>query len=500
MNAEEWLDEQIDRLSQQRRPETPVNDETAELLAVVVAGKRLGPQAAPSLDFMRRAASAGMAPKARRRPLVRLSRYGIAVAVAAALVVGANLLPVLQSRQVVYAMTEAVAKLTTYHAVVEHRREGPGDSFFSREEFWVQGDRFYYEESNPLTGRLLRISDGERQWDVSPDQKQAFHGWAVASDLNEFSPAALAKKVIAEPYKIDGSETIAGRATVRVTVTPAPGTGEPYQLWIDKETKLPLQMQYGSRESALFTTTYTTFDLNPTIDPARFAYQPPADYQVREGGQLVKTTAEAAQIAGFQPVVPKENPKRILASKDGIAFDFGDAVVDETPAQRGIEPSLHPLMTYGWSAAGPVEFHGGNLIWFQDGLRVIVTADRDGERSVALARQLLPDLSLPLNSQTFGREVQHDVMPDMKLAMQMEQEHAKDPTLYPERVDPKAVALQFLKEQGAPVDADTLTEAGNNTVEVKYDVATGPIQRVYLRQVARNDGKGLWWVIGYDPR
>jgi|GEM_PF-2891639 len=503
MKAEEWLDQQIDQLAQERRPDRPVDSETAELLAVAIAGKRLGLQAAPSLEGVRRGLQATAPKPARTRS--RLTRWAAVAAAAAVLTVGANLLPQYQARQVVYAMEQAVASLTRYHAVIEHKWEKPGEPARTErwtEEFWVDGDRYYWEKHHPTYGTEVVVSDGDREWSVLPDEKRAHHGYPIASDLREWSPASLAKKVIDQPYTVDGEEQVAGRPTVRVKATNA--EGYTYTLWIDKATKLPLQYKGDDSDPSLFhyTATYTTFELNPVIDPARFTYQPPEGYAVTEGGTRVETPEAAAQLAGFQPLLPEESPRRIIANKGGITLDFGDAEIDLSQAKP--RDNYHPMTVFGWSEHGPVEFHGsGILSWHQDGLRVWVSGDPQGDRVIQLARQLLKDLRLPRyldTAESFNRQAKEDVWPDMAAALTMERERVKDPTLHTDRTDAQEVALRFLREKGVTVDAASLTEAGNIGVEVLFDVPSGPIQRVYLRQVGRQDGPGLWWVIGYDPR
>lgn len=508
MKPEEWLDQQIDLLTQERRPATPPDDESAELLAVVIAGKRLGPQAVPSLEFMGRACNQAVS-KIPGRPSrflrSRLARYVALAAVAASLMVGITFLPPFQSRRMAYAMQQAVANLTTYHAVVEYRWEqvrDPAKTKVTQEEFWVQGDRYFWERADSEVGTRQVISDGEREWVVWPDRKSALHGYPMAAALREWSPAALARKVIDQPFVIEGEEMIGGRRALRVVVSPRDQSS--YRVWIDKELKLPLQYKdSGVNVVGLrYTITYTLFEVDPKIDPARFTYQPPADYRVTESAPLVPTMDEAARIAGFQPPVPKEAPLRILADAEGISLDLGDVLILYAKDEPDYE--LDPMTITGWSGTFPVFFHGvGLLEWYQDGLWVAVTGASESDRAIQLARQILPDLSLPFafdTDQSFMPQAQKQVQLDVSRAYAMEQERAKDPALHAERATPQAVALQFLREQGAGVDAADLTEAGNVTIETVFDVKSGPIRRVYLRQVARNDGHGLWWVVGYDPR
>jgi hypothetical protein len=42
--------------------------------------------------------------------------------------------------------------------------------------------------------------------------------------------------------------------------------------------------------------------------------------------------------------------------------------------------------------------------------------------------------------------------------------------------------------------------ASNNGVEAVVEVAGGPVGKVYLQRLVRQDETGIWTVVGYDPR
>lgn len=46
----------------------------------------------------------------------------------------------------------------------------------------------------------------------------------------------------------------------------------------------------------------------------------------------------------------------------------------------------------------------------------------------------------------------------------------------------------------------SLKLATNNTVEAVVEVDDGPIERVYLKRLVRQDETGIWTVVGYDSR
>jgi hypothetical protein len=65
------------------------------------------------------------------------------------------------------------------------------------------------------------------------------------------------------------------------------------------------------------------------------------------------------------------------------------------------------------------------------------------------------------------------------------------------------VNLQVTPEgiQGEPqIDMPSFRLATNNSEEAVVEVDEGPIERVYLKRLVRQDETGIWTVVGYDPR
>jgi hypothetical protein len=47
---------------------------------------------------------------------------------------------------------------------------------------------------------------------------------------------------------------------------------------------------------------------------------------------------------------------------------------------------------------------------------------------------------------------------------------------------------------------DSFDVVANNGVEAAIEVSVGPMRRVYLKRLIRQDETGIWSVVGYDPR
>jgi hypothetical protein len=55
--------------------------------------------------------------------------------------------------------------------------------------------------------------------------------------------------------------------------------------------------------------------------------------------------------------------------------------------------------------------------------------------------------------------------------------------------------------EGEPqVQMDSFDVVANNGVEAAIEVSAGPMRRVYLKRLIRQDETGIWSVVGYDPR
>jgi hypothetical protein len=70
------------------------------------------------------------------------------------------------------------------------------------------------------------------------------------------------------------------------------------------------------------------------------------------------------------------------------------------------------------------------------------------------------------------------------------------------------VSLTFVNLKVSPqgivgepkIGPESFTLAINNGIEAIVEVSQGPISRVYLQRLMRQDETGIWSVVGYDPR
>jgi outer membrane lipoprotein-sorting protein len=400
---------------------------------------------------------------------------------------------------VVYAMEKAVTQLSSYHGVLEMRsqNEAGEDWMVRRAELWWEGDKYAME----LGDGTMTVNNNEQKWQINHNNKEVSL-LPVAPDptRNSFDLRDEAKRAKEYPHSIAGQEMIANRQAIKLQISP-PG-GKDYYLWIDEQTNLPVQLQTAMQNGLQTTYTFVSFEPNIPINTGIFTFQVPAGYKVveKDPGQLAATLEEAAAISGFIPLFPQENPSRIIAFNNRIVLDYGDTTIEQQPAKGSLEPAANSAL--GTAAGGRLEVGRESLRWHQNGLEIRVV----GPRRVELARQITADLTLPDHSSDLAAQAQVKVPVDLDIVEASQQQVDRGSS--PWQLDPLQVALTFVNLQVSPegivgepkIQASSFKLATNNGSEAIVEVNEGPVKKVYLKRLVRQDETGIWSVVGYDPR
>lgn len=119
------------------------------------------------------------------------------------------------------------------------------------------------------------------------------------------------------------SEQVAGRDTRKIRLTPKAETQEQLQLgsvvdtnlWIDKETDLPVKALIDAKDLGRVEATAATLELNQPIADERFAFTPPANAEVINAAEIAKqarpqttTLDDARQQVSFPVLEPATLP------------------------------------------------------------------------------------------------------------------------------------------------------------------------------------------------
>jgi len=507
---EEKLSNYIDALNNEQEPEVAANDNDQEfekLMETVQLVRTLREPTLPDEGYPKRLAQNVAGKIAKEKPAsFRKSAKSIKGIPLAMTALAAGLLMFVLvnwlgffNQDVVYAMEKAVAQLNNYHGVLEMRtRNAAGEEWLVRRvELWSEADKYAIKQDDGT----LTVNNGQQKWQINHEDKKVILLPLLPDTTgNNFDLRDEAKRAKQYPHTVVGTEQIAGREAIKLAISP-PG-GEEYYLWVDTETNLPIQLETAMQKALQTTYTFVSFEPNIKVSPQLFTYQVPEGYTVveKDPGQLVATIEEAAAISGFMPLLPERAPVRIFAFKDRIVLDYGETTIMESIPKGEFE--LKPNASLGSTAGGPLEIWQGRLRWRQNGIEIQV----EGVQRVELANQIAKDLTIPDANQELVSRAKVKVPVDM--AIEQANQKQVDSGSSPWQLDPLQVSLTFVNLkvtpegiQGEPkIPMPSFILATNNSVEAVVEVDEGPIERVYLKRLVRQDETGIWTVVGYDPR
>jgi transcriptional regulator with PAS, ATPase and Fis domain len=343
---------------------------------------------------------------------------------------------------------------------------------------------------------LKKLQETERELNLYKDEVRAmYHAKWTFDDLKGSSHEFITIKAMAKQFSQTSSTLL---------ITGESGTGkELFAQAIHNASNRKNGPFIRINCAALQTTyTYIKFEPNTGINPEIFAYQVPEGYQILENnpGQLVATIEEAVAISGITPILPAQAPNRIIAFPDRMVLDYGNTTIMETLSQGDFE--LLANASLGTAGGGPLEVWWERLRWRQNGIEIQV----EGEQRIALASQIAEDLSLPDSNEDLLSQAQVQVAVDKEM-VEADQKQV-DRGSSPWQLDPLQVSLTFVNLKVSPEGIQGEPEipilsfklVQNNSAQAVVEVADGPIKRVYLKRLLRQDETGIWSVVGYDPR
>jgi hypothetical protein len=414
------------------------------------------------------------------------------------------ILPTLGHRNIALAMEQALAGLNSYHAVIEIQWLQADERPYSidQSELWVDGDKYAWIGNG---GLQEFYGDADYAWWIDHRSKQVGISPNVEGKQirDRLAVDERGRWVLNNPYKVVGHEPVAGRKATKLEV--ASPEGYTHYVWIDDETHLPLQVKEWWGRDQIRVVRYVTLEVNPSISPSRFTFNPPAGYHVNKGEvRWVADLAEAAQVSGLTPIAPSQPPRRVAAGPGYIGLSYPEATVEMR------KPFLD---NNRWAeAVGQADGHlmsigneGEVFQWTTENLSITIRGS-DRNEALATARLFAKEITLPDKGEDLvsRAKVAEPVDPAKAKALQDYADYRGGPEI--DRQDPIEASITFLEEKlgGLPFPYERLgdtsiTVTANTGVQAIVELPQGPYARLYLKRLAPNKA-GVWMVVGSDPR
>jgi outer membrane lipoprotein carrier protein len=162
-----------------------------------------------------------------------------------------------------------------YNPVLERTTTGHGTLTYRSPELF----RIAY--SDPA-GDIV-VNDGERVWIYLPSSQpgQVIRQPAAGSEVR--NPLTYLRDLRDDYAAVSGgTQTIAGRATDRLVLTPK-AAGAPFMLlevWVDRDTGLPRQVRTRTDEGVATTYTFVRVEPNAPLSGSVFEFEPPEGVEI----------------------------------------------------------------------------------------------------------------------------------------------------------------------------------------------------------------------------
>ena len=549
---EEKLSCYIDSLNNEKRPKEHCNtadsSELEELLETVRLVRSIKEPTLPKEGYvhnlihsLKNNASDKKKPKFTSRNFL-LSLGSVAAVLA--ICITATVMPSIGKNKIVYAMTKAYEEVKTYHGIieiVETSAEGTSTVQAKLEAWSDKSGHYYVKKLQGSEKDIVTVNNGEKKWQIQPKEKEV-EIFPAFPDLYRFT-FELGKEIEevknALSTKVIGEETIAGRLTTIVEVTPK--GGRPYKIWIDKENKMPLQKVSSMTNSIQYKISYTNIDFKDNIPAELMAYSLPKGFQeiTTSPEQLVSNIDEAKGIVAFLPKLPENIPAGYTETTISVGTKSQTVKTSYTSAdnkntvivlQGKSKETLIPVPSAMLGKVNnniaeiqsPIEntigvLGGGiyagmtnlkSIRWQQEGFEFAVISDASLEELATFVKAISKS-QVDLRAGTPSTNTAKVKVP-FDLEEEKNSQKSIDAGHSPWRLDPVFVSQVFaslkLSPQGIvgdyPIKTEDLKLSQNNGVEAVVEVSGNqtPIRKVYLKRVVRHDDTGIWTVIGYDPK
>lgn len=549
-NNEQKISDYIDRLNAELKPtENENSTESQELKELYTTLKLVRSLKEPTMpnDNFEKELTNSITYKIAQRKRTKKGRWtlftGIA-GVAVMLVLLFNFLLSFNDSNIVSAMENAFREVKVYHGfleMVETNAQGESNAQVKMEVWADKQGNYYVKGLEGINKDIITVNNGQQKWQIDPNQKQV-HLFAPFPDTYRFA-FELGNEVEevsnALSTKIVGEDIVAGRKTSILEVTPQ--GGQPYKLWIDTETKLPLQKETAMHNAIQYKITYSEIHFNDTMPQEIISYEVPNGFQEVDNNseQIVNDLIEAQEIVEFTPTTPSKIPTsfqldHMAVSSTQKLFSMYYSVQHKdkrlsfvqkksseafTPAPTAILGKIKeniveiqsPIQKEAGILGGGNPYTGStnlsSIRWQQDGFEYAVIGNIPLEELAAFTTSITNgEFILPTSNEKAEDQPQVEVPVD--LAIEENNQKNVDAGNSPWLLDPIFVAQVFVSLQISPEgivgdypiayeELNALQKNESETiVEVRSDKTS--ITKVYIKRLIRQDSTGIWTVVGYD--
>lgn len=335
---EKKLSDFIDSLNDEKRPNTKTDSEELDSLYDVVRQvKSLKEPIMPDKDFSHRISQSLKVEKKSSSKNRKRLWIGSLASIAAVLVIAImmNFITPTNNTNIVYAMEQAYNDIEAYHGTLEiiSNNEDGEEQVQSELEVWIdKNNNFHIEVIEGSYKGLVIVRNGDKVLSVPVKENQE-NIFPVFTETYEFIfelGSEIDEVKNAESTKIVGDDNIAGRPSYIMEVTPKGGLT--YKLWVDKETKLPLQKEGAMNKAIQYTTRYTEIDFINTIPEDLIAFDPSKGYmEVNLGNDKQDDIVDNGDVTKHNPEIEVDIDMEIEKAEQ-ISADSGSSPWKLDPA------------------------------------------------------------------------------------------------------------------------------------------------------------------------
>lgn len=429
---------------------------------------------------------------------------------------------------IVYAMEKAVKAMKAYHGILEVTETNElGETMLQlKREVWAdKGGNYYVKDLKGFSQGLVTANNGLIKWQIRPDEKlccvySAFPDsyrftFEIGNEVNDVQKAQTIHEI--------GAEQINGRETMLLEVTP--DGGEPYRLWVDQETDLPLKKQTAMQNGIQYEINYSFIEFIDAIPQELMSYSLPDGFREvnKDQEQLVATIEEAESKTGISVVITDNIPDgytliriTIDEAQPCVKLYYTTAdkqnmvIVQQKKAVQDFVPAINALLgsVNNHQAEFVYEADTTSIRWQEDTCEFNLLGNTSHQELSIFAEGVSGgEVVIPIKAEATKQKPAIDVPVDLEA--EENDQRSVDAGHSPWKLDPVFVAQVFasllLSPEGItgdyPIPYEDIKMIENNGIEakVRIDNEKSVAEYVYLKRLIRQDDTGIWTVIGYDP-